>query len=54
MNYHNLAELKELLAARYTVVEICEILGLSTHMLVELLSSTIEENQDSLEDLVRE
>lgn len=51
MNYHNLEELKELLAATYTVNELCEILGLSTHMLVELLSSTIEENQNNLEEL---
>ena len=51
MNYHNLEELKELLAATYTVNELCEILGLSTYQLVDLLTPLILEQQDSLEEL---
>jgi hypothetical protein len=52
MNYHNLEELKKLLAAKFSPEELCELLGLSTYALVECLSEYIEEHQDMLEEAV--
>jgi hypothetical protein len=53
VTYHNLEELKELIASELDVDQILDILGWGTWELVEALTDEIRENRDDFEDAIR-
>lgn len=53
MKYHNLEELKALIASELDVDQILDILGWGTWELVEVLEEQILEQQEDFEDAVR-
>ena len=54
MKYHNLAELKELIAARLTVEEIMDVLVWDIYDLVDALEEIIEEEADAFEEAIKD
>lgn len=53
MTYHNVEELKELIAARLDIEEILDILGWDMPELIDVLEEYINEKQEEFEAAVR-
>ena len=54
MMYHNLTELKDLIATTLTVEQIMDILGWDIYDLVDALEEEIEELGEDFEDAIKE
>jgi hypothetical protein len=54
LTYHNIEELKELIAAKLTIDEIMDIMCLEIYELLEMLSEEVEEHKEEFELAIRD